>query len=52
MQQGDVILWLLGYHLRARLRAIREREQNVRCIRNDVQAREDVAAIVNHDTAP
>ena len=46
------MLRLLGHHLRARLCAIRERELNVGRVRDDVQAREDVAAIVNNDTAP
>ena len=42
----------VGDHLRARLGAIRERELNVGCVGDDVQAGEDVAAIVNNDTAP
>ena len=50
-QNGDVILRLRGCHLRGRLGAIRERQVNIIGLRDDVQAREDVALIVNDDTA-
>jgi hypothetical protein len=52
LQDGDVILRLRGNHLRALPRAIRERYLNGRCVRDDVQAREDIAEIVNNNTAP
>lgn len=51
-QDGDVILRLLDQYLRARLGAIREDELNIRCVRHDVQTREDITTIVNNDTAP
>ena len=50
-QDGDVILRLRGCHLRGRLGAIRERQLNSIGLRDDVQAREDVAPIVDDDTA-
>ena len=50
-QDGDIILWLRGCHLRGRLGAIRERQVNRSGLRDDVQAREDVALSVNDNTA-
>jgi hypothetical protein len=50
MQDGDVVLRLRGCHLRERPGAIRERQLNVSGLRDDVQAREDVTPIVDHDS--